>query len=94
MAELAADCKKQGPLEEEGSEEVSVVTEEEVAELEEQFGSEGRRKSSIAEEGVAAAARSARPMNEIEGEVTEETHSLFRNRVQIRISQPSQDIGK
>lgn len=91
VAELTAEGRKQ-TLEEDVSEEVSVVAEEEVADLEEQFGPEDCRRS-ILEETLGATGKTGL-LSEVEDEVSEETHLLFRDRVQIRISQPSQDIGK
>lgn len=95
MAELAAECRKHGTLEEEEDpEEVSGVTEEEeVADLEEQFRAEDQKKSSVTVEGTATTVRNAKPLKEIEDEVTEETLLLFRDRVRIKISRPSLDIG-
>lgn len=91
VAELAAESKN---LEEDCSEEVSVVAEEEVADLEEQFGSENRRRSGIPAEDATVAAMGMIRMSDVEDEATEETQLLFRDRVRIRISQPSQDTGK
>ncbi|KAH9513269.1 hypothetical protein Btru_034514 [Bulinus truncatus] len=102
VAELAAESVKEAALEEE-SEEVSVLAEEEAAELEERFGAMEKRKSSFGMEQQmktttgkdepSLMGEKMKQLSDIEDEVTTETLFLFRDRVRIQISQPSQDTG-
>ncbi|XP_055889921.1 transient receptor potential cation channel subfamily M member 3-like isoform X5 [Biomphalaria glabrata] len=97
VAELAAESAKQTTLEEES--EVSALAEaEEEAELEEHFGTVEQRKSSFGVESLRKFTSGPEPaalkqLSDIEDEVTTETLFLFRDRVRIQISQPSQDTG-
>ncbi|XP_059155365.1 transient receptor potential cation channel subfamily M member 3-like isoform X3 [Physella acuta] len=103
VAELAAESVKQTPLEEESEDASVLAEEEEEAELEEHFGPLEPRKSSFgmehlrrassAAEDPVAAGEKLKQRSDIEDEVTTETLFLFRDRVRIQISQPSQDTG-